>query len=152
MARKQQSSADSLERVPMLSGMNARARGRLAKTMKERSFPAGRDIVVEGHTGVGFFVITEGEAVVSIGGDPIRTLGPGDYFGEMALIHGETRTATVSGGVAADLPHDQPMGVQDVRAVPPERGVDDARKPRPAPEGSQLEVATRLAARVLSPS
>ena len=96
MARKQQSSADSLERVPMLSGMNARARGRLAKTMKERSFPERRDIVVEGHTGVGFFVITEGEAVVSIGGDPIRTLGPGDYFGEMALIHGETRTATVT--------------------------------------------------------
>jgi CRP-like cAMP-binding protein len=95
MARQQQSSADSLERVPMLSGMNARARGRLAKTMKERSFPAGRDIVVEGHTGVGFFVITDGEAVVSIGGNPIRTLGPGDYFGEMALIHGETRTATV---------------------------------------------------------
>jgi CRP/FNR family transcriptional regulator, cyclic AMP receptor protein len=96
MARKQQSSADALEQVPLLSGLNARARGRLAKTMKERSFPAGRDIVVEGHTGMGFFVILGGSAVVSIGGDPIRTLGPGDYFGEMALIHGEVRTATVT--------------------------------------------------------
>ena len=96
MARKQESSADALERVPMLSGMNARARGRLAKTMKERSFPAGRNVVVEGHTGMGFFVITDGEAVVSVGGDPIRTLGTGEYFGEMALIHGETRSATVT--------------------------------------------------------
>ena len=45
---------------------------------------------------MGFFIITEGSAAVSIGGDVIRVLGPGDYFGEMALIHGETRSATVT--------------------------------------------------------
>jgi len=96
MARREPSAADALERVPLLSGLNTRARGRLAKTMTDRKFPAGRDIVVEGHKGVGFFIITEGSAAVSIGGDVIRVLGPGDYFGEMALIHGETRSATVT--------------------------------------------------------
>jgi CRP-like cAMP-binding protein len=96
MARRERSPADALEQVPLLSGLNARARGRLAKTMTDRKFPGGRDIVVEGHRGVGFFIITEGSAVVSIGGDVIRVLGPGDYFGEMALIHGETRSATVT--------------------------------------------------------
>jgi CRP-like cAMP-binding protein len=96
MARKPSPQAAALARVPLLSGLNDRALARLAKTMKERTFPAGRDILVEGHTGMGFFIITEGSAAVSVGGDVIRVLEPGDYFGEMALIHGETRSATVT--------------------------------------------------------
>jgi CRP-like cAMP-binding protein len=96
VARKPPSLADALARVPLLSGLSDRARARLAKTMKERTFPAGRDIVVEGHRGMGFFIILDGSAAVSIGGDVIRILEPGEYFGEMALIHGETRAATVT--------------------------------------------------------
>jgi CRP/FNR family transcriptional regulator, cyclic AMP receptor protein len=96
MARKQSSAASALERVPLLSGMNDRARGRLAKTMKDRTFKQGREVVAEGRTGAGFFLIIEGHAVVTIGGEVIRTLGPGDYFGEMALLHGGPRSATVT--------------------------------------------------------
>ena len=47
-------------------------------------------------SGVGFFIITEGEATVNIGGRDVRTLGPGDHFGELALISGRERVATVS--------------------------------------------------------
>ena len=96
MARKQPSPASALERVPLLSGMNDRARGRLAKTMKDRTFAAGREVVAQGRTGAGFFLIIDGSAVVTIGGEVIRTLGPGDYFGEMALLHGGPRSATVT--------------------------------------------------------
>ena len=85
MARTAQvSTSDVLEQVPLLSGISQRDRKRLAKSMKELTFPAGKQIVVEGG------------AVVTIGGREVRMLGPGDYFGEMALVHGEERSATVT--------------------------------------------------------
>lgn len=96
MARKKDSPASALERVPLLAGMNDRARGRLVKTMKERTFKQGREVLTEGRAGVGFFIITEGTALVTIGDEVIRTLGPGDYFGELALLHGGPRSATVT--------------------------------------------------------
>jgi CRP/FNR family cyclic AMP-dependent transcriptional regulator len=88
--------ADALEQVPLLSELTQRDRQRLAKTMKERSFPAGREVVVEGRNGVGFFIIVDGTAAVTIGGRVVTMLGPGDYFGEMALLHGGQRSATVT--------------------------------------------------------
>jgi CRP/FNR family transcriptional regulator, cyclic AMP receptor protein len=90
------SPADALEQVPLLSELTQRDRRRLAKTMKERTFPAGRKVVVEGRNGVGFFIIADGTAAVSIGSEVIKMLGPGDYFGEMALLHGGERSATVT--------------------------------------------------------
>jgi len=50
----------------------------------------------EGSGGAGFFVITEGNATVSVGGEVKSTLGPGDYFGEIALIDEGTRTASIT--------------------------------------------------------
>src|SRR3712207_5483797 len=96
MAKKAPTHTDALARVPLLRGLTERQRSRLAKTMKERTFPAARDFIVEGHRGLGFFIIVEVSAVVSTGGGPVRTLEPGAYCGEMALIHGETRGATVT--------------------------------------------------------
>ena len=59
-------------------------------------------VIREGdHQGVGFFVIAEGEAIVSAGGHELARLGPGSYFGEVALISDRVRTATVT--AATDL-------------------------------------------------
>jgi len=96
MARTAVSSSDVLEQVPLLSGLSKRDRGKLARSMKELTFPAGKQVVVEGKRGVGFFLILDGSAAVTIGGREVRMLGPGDYFGEMALLHGEERSATVT--------------------------------------------------------
>jgi len=64
--------------------------------MKPRVFNAGETVTAEGQTGVGFFVIEEGEATVTVAGDERRKLGPGDYFGEVALLNDSARTATIT--------------------------------------------------------
>src|SRR5439155_8016328 len=65
-------------------------------TMKSRTLDPGQSIAVEGEGGVGFFVIESGTAMVSVGGELRRTLGPGDHFGEIALISKAARSATVT--------------------------------------------------------
>ena len=70
---------------------------KLAKTVKVREFRSGIDVVTEGTmSGVGFFIISEGEASVSVDGNDVATIGPGDHFGELALISEGERTATVT--------------------------------------------------------
>jgi CRP-like cAMP-binding protein len=65
-------------------------------TAKERSFDAGEVIIREGDPGLGFYLILEGAAEVRKGGTAVAELGPGDYFGEMALLLEDTpRTADV---------------------------------------------------------
>ena len=64
---------------------------------RERRFRAGMDIVREGTmSGMGFFVVTAGEAAVSVSGNEVKILGPGDHFGELALISEQVRSATVT--------------------------------------------------------
>ena len=90
-------SAEHLEKVPLLAGLSRRELSGLAKQMRERKLPEGRQVVVQGEQGVGFFVILSGEAEVTVDGEARRTLGPGDYFGEVALLTPEAvRTATVT--------------------------------------------------------
>jgi len=68
----------------------------LAETMSERQVEAGRDIVTQGSGGVAFFLILEGNATVIVDGEDRRQLGPGDHFGEIALIVPDApRTSTV---------------------------------------------------------
>lgn len=69
--------------------------------MHERSFTDGQPVVTEGEGGVGFFVILDGRASVTRGGESTAELGPGDYFGEMSLIDGDIRAASVC--AAGDL-------------------------------------------------
>jgi CRP/FNR family transcriptional regulator, cyclic AMP receptor protein len=87
---------DTLGRVPLFAGLPRRELERVAQNMAERSFSAGETIVSEGESGVGFFVIEEGTATVTVGGQTVNTLGPGDYFGEIALIDRGPRSASVS--------------------------------------------------------
>ena len=87
---------DALRKVPLFAGLDDEDLGRLANQMKERRFSEGDPMTSEGSGGAGFFVITEGNATVSVGGEIKTTLGPGDYFGEIALIDEGTRSATIT--------------------------------------------------------
>jgi CRP/FNR family cyclic AMP-dependent transcriptional regulator len=93
--------ADALRNVPLFSGIDGKELNRIANQMKERVFREGSTVVSEGETGAGFFVIAEGNSTVSVGGDIRTTLGPGDHFGEIALIDDGVRSASIT--AATDL-------------------------------------------------
>ncbi len=86
----------SLKRVPIFAGVRDKELGRLVKVMRESRFNEGEAITTEGRSGVGFFLIEHGNATVSLRGEIVRTLGPGDHFGEIALIDEGPRSATVT--------------------------------------------------------
>jgi CRP/FNR family cyclic AMP-dependent transcriptional regulator len=85
-----------LQRVPLFADFGRGDLQRLARSFKERTFEAGSTVAGEGKTGAGFFVIESGEAAVSVRGDDRAKLGPGDYFGEIALIDDGARSATIT--------------------------------------------------------
>ena len=82
--------------VPLFADLDKRELQGVASSMKERTFNTGQTIASEGQTGIGFFVIADGTAKVTQGDEERATLGPGDYFGEIALIDDGTRTASVT--------------------------------------------------------
>jgi CRP/FNR family transcriptional regulator, cyclic AMP receptor protein len=82
--------------IPLFADLDRRELQGVASSMKERTFNAGQTIAAEGQTGIGFFVIAEGNAKVTQGDQERATLGPGDYFGEIALIDDGMRTASVT--------------------------------------------------------
>jgi CRP-like cAMP-binding protein len=86
---------ETLAQVPLFSGVKPKDLQRLEKRMTERAFNEGDEITTEGKSGIGFFVIEHGNATVSVGGKIIRTLGPGEHFGEVALIDSGPRSATI---------------------------------------------------------
>ena len=105
---------DALAHVPMLSGLDHRHLEKLAKDFNERTFPAGSVVVRQGDDrGIGFFVIADGEAIVSVDGAEVARLGPGTHFGAIALIADRVRTATVT--AATDL-HCYVMTLWDFRS------------------------------------
>src|SRR6266576_7368594 len=85
-----------LQRVPLFRGLGDRELKQIAQSMKERTFSAGDTVTEEGKGGIGFFVIGDGTASVNVGGSQVRTLGKGDYFGEIGLIADIDRTATIT--------------------------------------------------------
>jgi len=88
---------EALSRVPLFSDLSTRQLRRLAGKLREREFDSGTTVLREGEmSGIGFFIVVSGEAAVSREGREIATLGPGDYFGDLALIAERERTATVT--------------------------------------------------------
>jgi CRP-like cAMP-binding protein len=93
--------ADELKQVPLFNSLNQRQLRKLAALFRERELKPGTQVVQEAKmSGVGFFVITDGTAAVSVGGKKVGTIGPGDHFGELALISERERTATVTAETA----------------------------------------------------
>ncbi len=88
--------ASQLAKVPLFSGCSKRELDVIARAAKEVSHRQGTEIAREGERGIGFFLITEGTAKVTIGGKTKAKLGPGEFFGEIALLDGGPRTATVT--------------------------------------------------------
>jgi CRP/FNR family cyclic AMP-dependent transcriptional regulator len=88
--------AELVQGVPLFADLDRRELQGVASSMKERTFNPGQTIAAEGQTGIGFFIIAEGTAKVTQGGEDRATLGPGDYFGEIALIDDGLRTASVT--------------------------------------------------------
>ena len=84
-----------LASVPLLAGLEARIRRRLAETGKRRTYAPDEEIVREGSTGTALYIVLSGNARVVRGGDPIGEVKPGDFFGELALIEEHPRSASV---------------------------------------------------------
>jgi CRP-like cAMP-binding protein len=89
-------SVDLLKKVPLFAGLDKKELDAIASSMRERRFKAGDTVTQEGAGGVGFFVVQEGQADVNVGGESKGSVGPGDYFGEIALINESPRTATLT--------------------------------------------------------
>jgi CRP-like cAMP-binding protein len=94
-------SIELLRGISLFSGLEDRDLENLAEEFNERSFPAGHAVAEEGEGGLVFFVVESGEAAVEVHGEQVGTLGPGQSFGEIALIDRRPRTATVT--AATDL-------------------------------------------------
>jgi CRP-like cAMP-binding protein len=91
----------ALQRVQLFADMDRRQAEQIARLLKLRPFAKGETVIMEGSGGAAFFLIDSGEATVTCKGAQLTTLGPGDYFGEVALIDGGPRSATVT--AATDL-------------------------------------------------
>ena len=86
-----------LAQIPLFEGLTHGELERIGRSFKERRFGAGDTVAAEGAGGVGFFVIGDGTASVDVHGEQRGRLGPGDYFGEIALIDDQARrTATIT--------------------------------------------------------
>ncbi len=88
--------ADTLKKVPLFSSLDDKQIDRIASSMRERRYSAGDTVTEQGAGGVGFFVVAEGEADVAVDGEHKGTVGPGQYFGEVALLTDSPRTATLT--------------------------------------------------------
>lgn len=86
----------TLRDIPLFAASSDRSLEIIAGIARETAYPAGADLVREGDTGDSLIVIRSGSATVRQAGRELPSLGPGDFLGEIALIDGGTRTATVT--------------------------------------------------------
>jgi len=87
---------DEVTNIPLFSACSKKDLQRLSRAADELSISAGTDLTVEGSIGREAFVILSGKAAVLKAGEKVATLGEGDHFGELSLLDGGLRTATVT--------------------------------------------------------
>ena len=96
LSRMASSPVELIQGIPLFAGLDKGDLKTVARALNDRAFAAGTAVVQEGQDGLGFFVIESGTATVDVGGREVRKLGPGDHFGEIALIADTPRTATIT--------------------------------------------------------
>ena len=87
--------AARLRKLPLFSDLSDKEREQVSRWADEVEVPAGKHLIDQGQFGYEFFVIEEGKAEVKRGDEVIAQLGPGDFFGEIALLEADRRTASV---------------------------------------------------------
>jgi len=87
--------AARLKKLPLFSDLSDKEREQIAKWADEVEVQPGKHLIDQGQFGYEFFVIEEGKAEVKRGDEVIAQLGPGDFFGEIALLEADRRTASV---------------------------------------------------------
>lgn len=91
----QSATVDLLKTVPLFSSLDKKHIQTLAVSAAQLTFKAGDVIVTEGQKGIGFYLVADGEVTIEKGGRTVATMGPGKYFGEMAILDQQPRTASV---------------------------------------------------------
>ncbi len=89
-------SVEDLQQVPLLADLSDAERSALSELFDIMEYDAGRTLVGEGRAGYAFYVINRGRVAVTHDGEQLRELGPGDFFGEIAILGKRRRTATVT--------------------------------------------------------
>jgi CRP-like cAMP-binding protein len=87
---------EQLRKIPLFDRCSKRELAGLAALVDELDLPEGQTLAREGERGKEFLVLADGIADVASGGEVVNRLGPGDFFGEISLVTGEPRTATVT--------------------------------------------------------
>ena len=95
MALRRNAKVDLIKSVPLFEHCSRRDLAEVAAIADEIDLPEGKELTQEGSPGREFFVLVEGDAAVRKGNRRINRLGPGDFFGEIALVNEQPRTATV---------------------------------------------------------
>ena len=95
MLKKKSDQHNALKAVPLIASMSDRDLKAVLAGCREEVYSDGQAIVREGTPGGPFFLIVEGQAKLLIDGKPRKNLGPGDYFGEMAMIDKGPRSGTI---------------------------------------------------------
>jgi CRP-like cAMP-binding protein len=87
---------DDLAGIPLFASLSDEERASLAEWFEVSNASAGMVLVTEGAAGYSFYVLVDGAAEVTVDGETVATYGPGDFFGEMAILGGGRRNATVT--------------------------------------------------------
>ncbi len=96
MARKVNPTVDLLRNVDLFAGLTTKELESVADACKRAQFRDGENIVTQGEPSARMYLIIDGTADAFVHGAKVETIGPGDYFGEIAVIDGQPRAATVT--------------------------------------------------------